>query len=55
MIQFFIQGLRPEYAMNVQATEPVTLDQAIAEAQKWKTEQIMPSDHNTNNTNQAIE
>src|SRR5260363_178565 len=37
MIQFFIQGLRPEYAMNVQAAEPETLYTAIAEARKWET------------------
>src|SRR5260363_278912 len=55
MIQFFIQGLRPEYAMNVQPTEPETLNDAIAEARKWETGRIMTSDHNANNTNKAIE
>src|SRR5260364_154961 len=55
MIQFFIQGLRPEYAMNVQAAEPETLDYAIAEARKWETGRIMISDHNANDTNKAIE
>src|SRR5260364_231565 len=55
MIQFFIQGLRPEYAMNVQAAEPETLDAAIAEARKWETGRIMTSDHNANDTNKAIE
>ena len=54
MIQFFIQGLRPEYAMNVQAAEPETLDAAIAEARKWETGRIMTSDHNANDTNKAI-
>src|SRR6185437_14983826 len=55
MVQFFIQGLRPEYAMNVQAAEPAELDNAITEARKWKTGRIMASAHNANDANQAIE
>ncbi|CAG8671092.1 9644_t:CDS:2, partial [Paraglomus brasilianum] len=55
MIQFFIQGLRPEYAMNVQAAEPANLGAAITEARKWETGRMMASEHNANNTNQAIE
>ena len=55
MVQFFIQGLRPEYAMNVQAAEPAELDDAITEARKWETGRIMASAHNANDANQAIE
>ncbi|KAF0557785.1 hypothetical protein F8M41_012244 [Gigaspora margarita] len=55
MIQFFIQGLCPEYAMNIQAAEPETLDAAIAEARKWETGRVITSDHNANDTNKAIE
>ena len=54
MIQFFIQGLRPEYAMNDQAAEPAELDNAITEARKWETGRIMASAHNANDANQAI-
>ena len=32
LVQFFIQGLRPEYAVNVQAAEPANLNAAITEA-----------------------
>ncbi|CAG8834250.1 20569_t:CDS:2, partial [Racocetra persica] len=31
IVQFFIQDLRPEYAMNVQATELADLNHAIEE------------------------
>ncbi|RIB14214.1 hypothetical protein C2G38_2195754 [Gigaspora rosea] len=37
IIQFFIQGLQPEYAMNVQAAKPAELDDTITEARKWET------------------
>ena len=50
--QLFIQGLRPEYAVNVQAAVPNTLDNAIEVALCWKTEKLMAI--STTNTDQAI-
>jgi len=35
--QFFIQGLCPEYVINVQAAEPANLTAAITKARKWET------------------
>ena len=54
IIQFFVQGLRPEYAVNVQASEPATLAAAITEARRWETGRLMASE-NKNDTHQAIE
>jgi hypothetical protein len=48
VVQFFIQGLRPEYAINVQAAEPATLNAAITEARKWETGRVMATENNTN-------
>ncbi|CAG8771355.1 10177_t:CDS:2, partial [Racocetra persica] len=47
IVQFFIQGLRPEYAMNIQAAKPNDLNYSIEEA---------PSEDNTNSNknDQAI-
>ena len=50
--QLFIQGLRPEYGIAVQAAEPADLNAAITAAQRWETGHVMskpPSD-----TDQAI-
>ena len=46
IIQLFIQGLRFEFAVNVQASEPADLDTAIKIARKWETEKLMASDVN---------
>ena len=51
--QLFIQGLRPEFAINVQAREPATFNDAIAEAKRWETGHIMANNTNTE-TDQAI-
>ena len=34
VVQLFIQRLRPEYAINVQASEPATLNDAITTAHR---------------------
>ena len=50
--QLFIQGLRPEYSVNVQAAVSNTLDNAIEVALHWETGKLMTSP--TTNTDQAI-
>ena len=52
IIQLFIQGLRPEFAINVQASEPADLDTAIKIARKWETGKLMASPNT--DTDQAI-
>lgn len=51
--QLFIQGLRPEYAINVQASEPADLAAAITSAKQWETGHLMAS-QNQQGTDQAI-
>ena len=53
IVQLFIQGLRPEYAINVQANEPADLATAITAAIRWETGHIMANKKN-NETDQAI-
>jgi len=53
VVQLFIQGLRPEYAINVQASEPDTLDAAITTARRWETGRLMATANSTE-TDQAI-
>ncbi|HEY1247838.1 MAG TPA: retrotransposon gag family protein, partial [Nitrososphaera sp.] len=52
VIQLFIQGLRPEYGIAVQAAEPGDLDAAILAAQRWETGHVMSKP--TSDTDQAI-
>ena len=52
--QLFIQGLRPEYAINVQAAVLANLDAAILSAQQWETGHVMASPQTNNGTDQAI-
>ena len=52
VIQLFIQGLRPEFAINVQASEPADLDAAMKTARKWETGKLMASPNT--DTDQAI-
>ena len=51
--QLFIQGLRPEYSVNVQAAVPGTLDNAIEVALQWETGKMMTTP--STNTDQAIQ
>ena len=51
--QLFIQGLRSEYAVNVQAAIPNTLTDAIEVALRWETGKLMTTP--TTNTDQAIQ
>ena len=51
--QLFMQGLRPEYSVNVQDAVPNTLDNAIEVALRWETGKLMTSP--TTNTDQAIQ
>jgi hypothetical protein len=53
IVQLFIQGLRPEYAINVQAEEPADLAAAITCAKRWETGHVMASQNNLG-TDQAI-
>jgi hypothetical protein len=53
VVQLFIQGLQPEYAVNVQASEPATLDDAITAARRWETGRLM-ANATTTETDQAI-
>jgi len=53
VVQLFIQGLKPEYAVNVQASEPDTLDAAITTARRWETRRLMAT-ANPTETDQAI-
>ena len=53
VVQLFIQGLKPEYAVNVQASEPDTLDAAITTARRWETGRLMAT-ANPTETDQAI-
>ena len=50
--QLFIQGLHPEYLVNVQAAVPNTLANAIEVALCWKTGKLMTTP--ITNTDQAI-
>ena len=50
--QLFIQGLRPEYAVNVQASEPANLATAITTARRWETGKLLASP--TTDADQAI-
>ena len=43
VIQLFIQDLRPEFAVNIQVSEPADLDTAMKTARKWETEKLMAS------------
>jgi Retrotransposon gag protein/Zinc knuckle len=45
LLQLFIQGLRPEYSVNVQATEPADLNTAITSARRWETGRVMANPH----------
>ena len=53
VVQLFIQELRLEYAINVQASEPATLNDAITTACRWETERLMAT-ANPTETDQAI-
>ena len=55
LVQLFIQGLKPEYAINVQAAEPANLAAAVTEARKWETGRLMINNSNSNTTDKAIE
>jgi hypothetical protein len=51
--QLFIQGLKTEYSINVQAAEPATLNDAAMAARRWETGHVMANTSN-NETDQAI-
>src|SRR6201988_1087144 len=51
--QLFIQGLRPELAINVQASEPVDEAAAMVTAKRWETGHIM-ANQSASETDQAI-
>ena len=51
--QLFIQGLRPEYSVNVQAAVPADLAAAFEGALRWKTGKLITTP--STNTDQAIQ
>ena len=53
VVQLFIQGLRPEYTINVQASESATLNDAITTARRWETGRLI-ANTNPTETDQAI-
>ncbi|CAG8687819.1 29371_t:CDS:2 [Gigaspora margarita] len=52
---FFIQGLCPKYAINVQAAEPADLEATITEARKWENGKLMATADTETSTTQAID